>query len=101
MNKSYRETSIHRWEHHFIGLLTPHFALAEGIVEGFAALRRGLARRFDAWERKRKIALTVRELSKLEDHVLKDIGVHRSEIYAAARSVVDHPGGDHRDFVWR
>lgn len=101
MNKSFRELSIYRREAHFIGLLSPHLELAEGIVEGFSALRRAIVKRLDAWKRRREIAFTVRELSKLEDHVLKDIGVHRSEIYAAARAVVDHPGGDHRDSVWR
>ena len=48
------------------------------------------ASRIAAWHRRRReIRRTVVALSHLSNHVLKDIGVHRSEIASIARSGVD------------
>lgn len=47
----------------------------------------GAVSRLIAWyERRREIDRTVDALSGLSDHVLKDIGIHRSEIRSIAHS---------------
>jgi len=47
----------------------------------------GAVSRLIAWyERRREINRTVDALSALSDHVLKDIGLHRSEIRSIAHS---------------
>lgn len=50
----------------------------------------GAARRLAAWHaRRRQIDRTVDALSGLSDHMLKDIGIHRSEILSIAHSAGD------------
>lgn len=43
--------------------------------------------------RRRQIDRTVAALSQLNDHLLKDIGIHRSQIRSIARSGRDLPRG--------
>ena len=47
------------------------------------------------------IARTAAELSRLDDHILRDIGIHRGEIQRIARAAVEDPSvylriGNHR-----
>jgi len=56
----------------------------EGIMAGFAELVDALKRRHDA-------RVAVGTLRGMTDHQLRDIGLHRSEIEAAARSLVRDP----------
>lgn len=95
MNKHFREAPIDRWEPHFVGLITPTISLSEGILEGFSGLRRAATKVIENWKRQRKVAATVTQLSRLDDHTLRDIGLHRSEIYAAALAVVADPDGEY------
>jgi len=50
----------------------------------------GAASKIAAWSaRRRQVDRTVDALSQLSDHLLKDIGIHRSEIRSIARSGSD------------
>ncbi len=51
-----------------------------------------LARRlFNAAQRRYRINRTIKELSNLGDHVLKDIGLNRSEIGSVVRDLEERP----------
>jgi uncharacterized protein YjiS (DUF1127 family) len=58
----------------------PGYALAETLVERIAAGWRALARWFDAAEQVRRRAQARRDLHRLSDHSLKDIGLERGQI---------------------
>ena len=86
------------WEPPFVGLVTPTFEVAEAIVSVFASLRDFIVREYEAWRRRRLMARTIAELSGLDDHVLRDIGVPREDIHAVALGAVE--GGKSRfDYV--
>lgn len=57
---------------------------------------RTVARMWMAWRRRRAVARTIGALSELDDHVLDDIGVHRSEITSVARAAASKPGARYR-----
>ena len=61
----------------FEALMTPTYALAEGILYGVSTLRRRLERGHNARKRQREIAKTVSEQSGLDDRILRDIGISR------------------------
>jgi len=48
--------------------------------------------------RKLQERAAIRELSGLEDRILNDIGVPRSEIHIMVRKMMENPGLDHRTF---
>ena len=77
------------WEPPFVGLVTPTFGAAEGIVSAFAALRDYLVRGYQSWRSRRLMVRTIAELSSLDDHILRDIGVPREDIYSVARESVE------------
>ena len=55
-----------------------------------------VVRAFHAVQTKMLERATVKQLSALEDHVLHDIGVPRSQIHEVARKMAENPGVDHR-----
>lgn len=70
-----------------------------GAVSGVVnAVAGGAARAFRAVHNKFQERAAVRALSELEDWVLEDIGVPRSEIRAMVRKMMENPGLDHRTF---
>lgn len=96
MNK-YSGYETHRpVEAPFAALIAPAHFVDEGILSALAEIRNSIVRALRDWHREFKISRTVAELSKLDDHVLYDIGVLRDEIHLAARSVVENPGADFR-----
>ena len=99
MKHEMRSMSIYRPEAYFDALVEPVHGLAEGILYGFSALRRKARKRIEAWRRDHAIRVTIAELSRLEDHMLKDIGVDRDNIYAVAVAVVDDPTVKVRDLA--
>ena len=99
MKHEARHMSIYRPEAYFDSLVEPVYGLAEGILYGFSALRRRLAKGVESWKRDRAIRITIAELSRLEDRILKDIGVDRDNIHAAAVAVVDDPTVRVRDLA--
>ena len=99
MKPEIRHMSIYRPEAYFDALVAPTYSLAEAIMFGFSELRRKIAEGFESWKRDRAIAVTVRELSRHDDRLLKDIGVDRDNIYAVAVAVVDDPKIDVRDLA--
>ena len=65
----------------------PLSVVAEDVVAVFAFGRRLLRRSLAAAFRWRRINRTIDELSGLDDHVLKDIGVSRAEIVSLAHEL--------------
>lgn len=55
--------------------------------DGFTDLLERLGGVFAAWASRRRVARTVEELSRLEPHILRDIGVPRNGIVELAESV--------------
>lgn len=91
MNHETRNRSIHGAGARFEAVLAPTCGLAEGILFGLFALLRKRERRRAARQRERAIAVTARQLSRLDDRVLRDIGIARDAIPIAAEAVVDDP----------
>jgi uncharacterized protein YjiS (DUF1127 family) len=58
-------------------LMAPTHALATGLLRSLAALRQKYQQRSAERQRDRAIAITMRELSRLDDRILRDIGIHR------------------------
>jgi uncharacterized protein YjiS (DUF1127 family) len=54
-------------------------------VHAVVAALRGTAA---AWQRNRRRNAAIRELQSLDDHLLHDIGLHRSEISSMAAEVI-------------
>jgi len=101
MNHEIRQMSIYRPEAYIDAMVAPTYSLAESLMYGFSGLRRIAVASFKSWKRDRAIAITISELSRLESHVLRDIGIDRDNIYAAAVAVVDDPKADVRRFASR
>jgi len=81
--------------------MAPTYALAEGILYGVSTLRRRLERGHNAGKRQREITKTVRELSGLDDRILRDIGISRGDIYVVSVAVVGDPNVDVRELLDR
>lgn len=70
------------------GAVSPHpitDAVVSAVVKAAHAVQTAMTER-----------TTVKQLSALEDHILADIGVHRSQIREVARKMTETPGLDHR-----
>ncbi len=99
MKHEMRTMSIYRPVAYFDALVEPVYGLAEGILYGFSELRRKVRKGIESWKRDHAIRVTIAELSRLDDRVLKDIGVDRDNIYAVAVAVVDDPTVNVRDLA--
>ena len=80
-------------------LSAPACALATGILRSLAALRQKYEQRSAERQRDRAIPITIRELSRLDDHVLRDIGIHRNDIHAVAIAVADNANVNVQEIV--
>lgn len=67
---------------------TQRHTVFDVIVQAYGAMRARMQER-----------VTIRQLSNLEDHILKDIGVPRSEIPTIARKIAENPGLDCRAYL--
>ena len=77
----------------------PMLPVGDAVYTAFDAVYRTVANAAAAVGRHYRIRATVKAVSALEDHMLSDIGVHRSQIQGLANFVVDHPGADPRKAV--
>ena len=101
MSDEVRHLSIYRHEAYFDAIMATAQGMAEYILQHCSALRAKTSKRFASWKRARAIAATMKALSCLEDHVLRDIGIDRDNIYAVSVAVVDDPQFDVRDLAGR
>jgi uncharacterized protein YjiS (DUF1127 family) len=101
MSNDIRHMPIYRPEAHFDAFAAPTYQLSEIILSGISKLYQVTAASFQSWKRGRAIAITISELSRLGGDQLRDIGVDRDNIYAAAVAVVDDPKADIRGFASR
>ena len=74
----------------FNSVFSPMAYIGEAITEVlFGTVRLG-NKLLASWQRQRAINASVRILSKMNDHTLKDIGITRWQIREAAEELVDH-----------
>ena len=74
------------------------FSELSHVANGLRGLQRQIRRLFGAALRWYRINRTIDELSSLDDHVLRDIGLHRSEIGSVVRDLDARRG--HRRLDW-
>jgi uncharacterized protein YjiS (DUF1127 family) len=70
--------------------------MIEAIDRALEAMARLVERAIQAAAVKRRERSAIEALSGLDDHALKDIGVHRSQIHHVARHFAENPGVDYR-----
>lgn len=80
----------------FLELTAPMSYTGEAIYTGIDAIARFIRRAYEAHKVKARERSTYGELSGLDDRVLKDIGVSRSDIPVIARMIAENPGFDPR-----
>ena len=80
----------------FEEFVQPTRFVGEAFYSASEAVARAASRFFRETVVKSRERASVRELSDLSDHTLKDIGIHRSEIRQLARRVAETPGTDYR-----
>lgn len=75
----------------FIELVSPVRHIAVELAELSTGATALVVRAYAALRRRRAINRTIRELRGLEDHILRDIGIDRSQIISVAVAQVDGP----------
>lgn len=75
-----------------IATMAPGYGTADAPRAVLSMIRAKALAAFESWKRRRAIVHTVSELSRLDDHVLKDIGVDHADIHVVARSAVEASG---------
>jgi len=81
----------------FYGLVEPTLRLACTVSDAIFAAYRYLDKAVAAVWRRVLIERTVKELSGLDDHLLKDIGIERGQIRHLAEAVAHNPRFSVRD----
>lgn len=76
----------------FVAFVAPTFYVGEAIYSGFDAVARLIGRGFKAFRVKMRTVQTVDTLTRLDNHTLTDIGIHRSQIGRVTRLVSENPG---------
>ena len=92
MNPEIPQPSIYRPRTRIDIVMVPAYGLAEALLAKLSAMRRRLAKGLAARRRERAIAITINQLSAIDDRVLRDIGISRGDIHAVSVAVVDDPG---------
>jgi uncharacterized protein YjiS (DUF1127 family) len=67
----------------------PHRALLLGLADTLRGLARRAWRRFQQGQRRRAERATLRALQELDDHLLHDLGIDRSELLSIAANPGD------------
>ena len=78
------------------GSATAAFSPSAQVPSWISRLMRAAADRSEKRRRRREVAGNAAALSRLADHTLYDIGIHRSQITSLTRCMSDHPGADCR-----
>ena len=101
MNLEIPQLSMYRSRSRIDAVMAPAYGLAEVILSGLSATCRMLDKHLAARRRNRAIAITINELSGLEDRVLRDIGINRADICVVSVAVVDDPNVNLRELLGR
>jgi uncharacterized protein YjiS (DUF1127 family) len=80
----------------FAEFVAPFAFVGEAVYTAANAGARVVGKAFRAAMAKVRERAAVATLSNLDDRILKDIGVRRSEIHFLARRVAENPGVDYR-----
>lgn len=80
----------------FAEFVSPFGPIADTLYGAALAGAHGVARAVQAIAREVEVRRTMRAVSQLSDHTLKDIGVDRWEIERLVRRAADAPGVDYR-----
>lgn len=75
----------------FVELVTPFRHISVELADLATGAGAFALRVFAAIRRRRAINQTIRELRALDDHILRDIGIERSQIVSVAMAQVDGP----------
>ena len=79
--------------------MAPTNALSTRFLRGLSVLRQKYEKRSAERKRDKSIAFTIRELSRLDERLLRDIGISRGDIHAVAIAVVDNPNVNVQEIV--
>lgn len=73
----------------FYELVAPNMYLGQTIATALAGAYDGVVAFVDHLAKRRRIAETIAALDSLDDRVLRDIGIHRSQIGSVSRAAVE------------
>lgn len=96
------DSSFSNHRHHrevripFAEFTAPMSYVGEAIYTAMEAFAHFVRQAYEAHQVKARERSTINELRALDDRVLKDIGVRRSDISSIARTLAQNPGVDPR-----
>lgn len=85
-----------RYEATFAQLVEPARSVGKTAYEAPKTIQHAMVRAVGAIVKEIKVRATVKEVSKLSDHTLDDIGIDRPKIASLARRAAENPTVDYR-----
>ena len=77
-------------------LVEPTRFVRETLYDASKTIARTMGRALERIVTQVQVRATIKEVSKLSDHTLKDIGIDRTEIKSLARRAAENPNVDYR-----
>lgn len=85
-----------RYEVPFVDLVEPTHFVGETVYDASNTIAQAIVRAFETIAKRVRVRATIKEVSKLSDHTLKDIGIDRPKIESLARRAAENPNVDYR-----